>query len=189
MNPDLLTAPAPTLRTQPCPRDRLLRERLVQQQFWLFGADIRHPEGNLLLELGFRRHRAAHSSPGSSCYVWCREALSIHLWGFGCCLTTSGMDRIYLSRHRAMTYRMSELVVLEALSSVTQLDDHCRGARPAEPRHEAALFRWFADYERQIHARVGQRAREATLERYGSRKLGPSVAIPDMWVALAAKLA
>lgn len=167
----------------------LPREQLVQQQFWLFGADIRRPEGNLLLELGFERFRAGQASQGSSCYVLRGTEMTIHLWGFGCCLTTAAMHRVYLSRHRAAAYRISDCVVLEELHAVPELHGLCRGRPAADPLDQAALFRWFADYERRIRASVGLSAREATLDLYGARKLASAAVIPDMWDALATELA
>ncbi|MCS6839908.1 MAG: hypothetical protein NZ701_03935 [Roseiflexus sp.] len=42
---------------------------LLHLQCWLWGCDIRRPEGNLLLEYGFSRQRPPAGATGSSAYL------------------------------------------------------------------------------------------------------------------------
>jgi hypothetical protein len=51
--------------------------------------------------------------------------------------------------------------------------------------HEAALFRWFAKYERMVQARAGLDARTASLDQYGARRVGAAWEIPTRWERLA----
>lgn len=58
-------------------------EMLLHQQCWCWGADIRRPEGNLLLEYGFSRERPPVAASGSTHYWKHLGGATIHLWGFG----------------------------------------------------------------------------------------------------------
>ena len=41
----------------------------MSQQLWCWGRDIKSPQGNLLMNYGFERHReSGKGSSGSSCY-------------------------------------------------------------------------------------------------------------------------
>lgn len=165
-----------------------VRERLTQQQFWLFGADIRNPAGNLLLDLGLRRCRATDSSAGSTCYVGSLgdDGIVAHLWGFGCCLTTAETDRVYLARYRALTFGISMAADLERLHTSQELNALRMPAADAQlAEHEVTLFRWFARYERMVQEQIGLDARAAVLDQYGDRRVGAAGEIPKQWERLA----
>lgn len=56
---------------------------LLDLQMWCFGCDIRRPEGNFLLQSGFKKISAGKIY-GSSHYHQSFEGVrSLHLWGFG----------------------------------------------------------------------------------------------------------
>lgn len=183
-----MTAVAPLpCRLALAPQDQTLLEQLVQQQFWLFGADIRRSTGNLLLELGFARYRAPDPTQGSSCYAAPKtDAEAVHLWGFGCCLTSADEERIFLSRHRARARRMPATVTLECLHSVPKLHSLCRSELDDRlPLQQAALLRWFGSYERMALAQTGLAEREATLAQLAHRQVCPAAEIAARWDALA----
>lgn len=168
-------------------QSRLFRERLVQQQFWLFGADIRRPEGNLLLEMGFKRYRCLDPASGSSCYVCdTMGAVSMHLWGFGCCATQASGERIYLSRHKAGVRRLPDWIELESLHTSTELDRWCDSPHDLSvcDAHEP-VFDWFGRYERSVLDRVGLIQRESTLAALGPRQVCSASSIPELWDLLA----
>lgn len=172
--------------------DQTLLEQLVQQQFWLFGADIRRPSGNLLLELGFTRYRAPDPAQGSSCYAAPEtEGPAVHLWGFGCCLTAPDDGRIFLSRHRALVRRMPATIALEGLHSVPQLHSLCHSDPDDHllPIQQIALFRWFEHYERLALTHIGAEEREATLTQFGRRQICSAAEIPARWDHLATTIA
>ena len=54
---------------------------LCEQQFWLFGYDIRRSAGNLLIERGFERLRQGSGRPTR--YLRESDDETIALWGFG----------------------------------------------------------------------------------------------------------
>lgn len=74
--------------------------RLLNQQFWLWGCDIRRAEGNLLAELGFTK---AKSPPESGVDIsQYRSSLTPHrtltLWGFGLWLGDDSLGGIFIPR-------------------------------------------------------------------------------------------
>ena len=65
-------------------------QQLLEQQCWLWGQDVRHAGGNLLLQYGFDRARPPHEIVGASAYQLrllpdeiCPRERVIALWGFG----------------------------------------------------------------------------------------------------------
>ncbi|MCO5222837.1 MAG: hypothetical protein M9947_14865 [Thermomicrobiales bacterium] len=191
----MTTAVVPRTSRPPYPgldsRTRQTLERLVQQQFWLFGADIRRPAGNLLLQLGFERHRAPDPPHGSSCYVLADPGVGIvHLWGFGCCLTSEPAGRIFLTRHRAKVHRIPDTIALEGLHSVPELHRLCHRDEDDAglPVRQAALFRWFADYERNALDHMGLPERNAMLAQWTHRRACPVTEIPERWERMASAI-
>ncbi len=72
---------------------------LLNQQFWLWGQDIRRQEGNLLLSLGFERTRPPDDAQGSRCYTLRLDARrTVVLWGFGLFYGDRALGGLYLSR-------------------------------------------------------------------------------------------
>ena len=82
-------------------RSRKDLKRLFGQQFWLFGCDIRRPEGNLLATLGFEKRKAPGSTTKApSRYTWRGDhAPAVTLWGFGMLWSDEFLGDAFLSRH------------------------------------------------------------------------------------------
>lgn len=57
--------------------------KLVDQQFWLWGRDVLHDEGNALIRAGFTKHPAPAGQSGCSCYERDDGNSLLRLWGFG----------------------------------------------------------------------------------------------------------
>ena len=65
-------------------RRRRTGQKLLHRQCWNWGRDIVRPEGNLLLDAGFRRRRPPEGETGSSCYTLALpNGGCLMLWGFG----------------------------------------------------------------------------------------------------------
>jgi hypothetical protein len=76
---------------------------LLNQQFWLWGQDIRRPEGNLLLGGGFERARPPGAAQGSRCYTLRLDGgRTVALWGFGLFYGDDDLGGLYLSRFRLL---------------------------------------------------------------------------------------
>lgn len=75
--------------------------RLLNQQFWLWGQDIRRQEGNVLLHHGFERMRPPDAVQGSRCYTLRLDPQrTVVLWGFGLFYGDQAHGGLYLSRFR-----------------------------------------------------------------------------------------
>jgi hypothetical protein len=73
--------------------------RNMQQQCWLWGCDIRHNAGNLLVAYGLERYRPTHRFAGSSMYVYTTATHSVVLWGFGMYVGTREHGGAFIFRH------------------------------------------------------------------------------------------
>ena len=72
--------------------------RLMGQQVWCWGRDVEHPDGNLLMDFGFERHRDCNTDIGSTCYRLDRDELHVSLWGFGMFFGRRDLGGLYLGR-------------------------------------------------------------------------------------------
>ena len=78
---------------------RRFAEQLLGQQLWCWGQDIKSPQGNLLIEFGFQRHRLrAADSQGSTCYRFDDDQRHIALWGFGLFYGERQLGGLYVGR-------------------------------------------------------------------------------------------
>lgn len=128
---------------------------LLNQQFWLWGLDIRRPEGNALIEFGFSRMKPPEGQKGSNTYVLCRaDGVSIILWAFGFFYHRADAGGIFVPRF-GFTPRLARFAGLPGeIWSATQLTT-CRvphGARQWARTHCLVIpaLRWVADYERWV---------------------------------------
>jgi len=72
---------------------------LFNQQLWLWGQDIRRPEGNALITYGFERSRPPEGVKASNTYRLAQaDGTQIFLWGFGLCYHRAGWGGIFMPR-------------------------------------------------------------------------------------------
>jgi len=72
----------------------------LHQQFWCWGYDIRHAEGNLLRHYGFACQRPPDQTAGSSLYILhLPEGKIIALWGFGIWYAQADVGSLFLQRY------------------------------------------------------------------------------------------
>jgi hypothetical protein len=128
---------------------------LIQQQFWLWGQDIKRPCGNLLLARGFSKERPPEGVAGSSTYTLdLGPGQTITLWGFGLFVGSRSVGGLYVGR-----FRLAPLLVDQSMSprrvwEPRQLpvrrrpEDDSSWAR-ARWLLEMAL-RWVGEYERWV---------------------------------------
>ncbi len=72
--------------------------RLMEQQVWCWGRDVEYPDGNLLMQYGFERHRDSDTADRSTCYRLDHDDLHICLWGFGMFFGSRELGGLYLDR-------------------------------------------------------------------------------------------
>lgn len=196
MQPPMPDTPLSELHVHSCrtcvPTEVRRRGRvLLNQQLWLWGQDIRRPEGNALLEYGFERTRPPEGQKGSNTYT-CQPAPGtvVTLWAFGLSYARADRGAVFLPRF-TFTPR---LVAAEAppgvIWSPTQLPD-CRaprGAREWARAHRLFIpaLRWIADYECWIAGRLGLPYRRACVEAWPKVRV-PADRLADAWAQLIAE--
>jgi len=205
LEPPAWALPRRGLRTLPLPLSRIARptldrryrrqlRRLLNQQCWCWGQDIRRPAGNLLIEYGVCRSRAAASASGRcSRYMGTEPGESrIWLWGFGLIYSRAGVGAIYLDRYDAdMAFSRDA----DAGAEVYQHADVAGFAPPATPgEHDdwcvlfAAVAAWIARYERWVVRREGIGYRASVLA--GWRELAaPAGTVATEWLRLSSAIA
>lgn len=110
---------------------------LLNQQFWLWGQDIRR-DGNVLLRYGFERTRPPDGVHGSRSYMLQLDAdLTVVLWGFGLFLGDRELGGLYLSRFRLFPLLTGSGRAPEGIWSPAQLP----ACRPPSNQHEWASAR------------------------------------------------
>ena len=180
--------PLPPARGCPLtPRLRNRGARLLNQQFWLWGQDVRRSDGNLLRDYGFVHFRPPQGTQGSHAYLLGGGRLT--LWGFGLIARWGDGPEIYVGRFRFEPRFRQGACTLAEVFLPTQL------APLASPRGEmewqtalsalAATAAWIAAYERWVAARVGDGYRAVCLSRW-SRATCAADEIAPIWDELAA---
>lgn len=133
---------------------------LCEQQFWLFGCDVRRPAGNLLIERGFERLRHGPARPTR--YLLETEEETIALWGFGMLWIPRGSGPgAFLGRDGSIFETAATGVpkVREAWRAKRQL----KLAAAADPALGAAALAWIARYERWVVDAGGRAHRRRAL--------------------------
>ncbi|HYZ57742.1 MAG TPA: hypothetical protein VE733_30160 [Streptosporangiaceae bacterium] len=158
--------------------------RVLDVQFWLMGRDVEHPDGNLLLRLGFTR-QTVPDRPWPSRYRRAEANGHVVIWQCGMFLQTPEHGCLLL---RGMTPAAATDSQLDDLYDLAEVLAVLRRGGPCPP---AALMRashWFADYETAVAATAGAGHR---VPRPGSR---PALAPPEpcslerAWRELAVRL-
>jgi hypothetical protein len=169
---------------------------LVDQQLWFLGCDIRHAEGNALMEFGFERHRAPDAGQ-PSCYVLTLNTQCVvACWGFAVYCGPLGAARSTPAPCGALLLRhaLGSRVTLQPLS----LPLHARQALPAHRAPESRIERetmeihlgrlahTLARYEQWAVTALGDAYRRSTLRDLPRHKRRRFVATPDLsasWLA------
>lgn len=149
---------------------RRFGERLMPQQVWCWGRDVEHPDGNLLMEFGFERHRDCNTDARSTCYRLDRDRLHVALWGFGMFFGLREFGGLYLDRFDFCP----QWAPVESLSLAIHWPDELPAfARPrGKPQWQRAreLWKssllWIANYETWVHANAGRAYRRECVETW-----------------------
>jgi hypothetical protein len=84
--------------THPLPAELVKRgAEMMDRECSLWGADVKHEGGNLLVRHGFERHPPANGV-GSSCYVLPHAGATIVLRGYGCFYRTAAHGEVFIPR-------------------------------------------------------------------------------------------
>ena len=156
-------------------KTRKLGSSLLDQQLWCFGYDIRRPEGNLLLEYGFTRHRPPEGKRGSNCYIFCPQpSCQIGLWGSGLFYGDAQIGGIFLKRYQFQP-KLTASAVLSANSIAQAEIPTAHTPRTPDEAERAgslavAALRWLSHYEQWIQVNVGVSYRQYCIDRWPRSK-------------------
>ena len=183
-------APQKSARRLYLPRPaRRLGQQLLAQQCWCWGQDVRHPEGNLLLQYGFERQRPPHEQSGATTYIL--RAMPDHcvaLWGFGFWYGQIGRGAIFIGRFafepRFSTHTKPPLPVWMP----SQLSELSAPASTCERRLARELLQkalcWIAGYESWCIQQTDLEYRRRCLEAWAQPYLPPEQ-VATAWKNLA----
>jgi len=164
--------------------------RLLDQQLWCLGRDVR-AEGNLLLRYGFMRRRPPDPAAGGSEYVW-RDAASgvcVTLWGYGVHLAQAREAGLFLKRY-AFAPRWTPPNWIPSSRFHVSAWKKARGPRTPEEADAlmhrlVELSRWFARYETWISEQCPANYRADCLSQWHKEAITPPDRIAEEWMRLA----
>lgn len=165
---------------------------LLNQQFWLWGQDIRRAEGNALLRHGFTRQRPPAGVRGSSAYTLDLGAgRAVTLWGFGFAYRDPAAGSLYVSR-----FRLAPLLLGTPGNGLSQVWEPTRLPPRRKPtsaddwaRAHALLvpaLRWVSAYEHWVVAVLGLEYRQACVAAW-RRPMCQAEQVAGRWQRLASR--
>ena len=138
------------------------------------GRDIKHPDGNLLLQYGFERLRPPAGVSGCSQYTLRTGEVTIRLWGFG----------VYIGREQGIYLNRYEFLPrLASLADAWTPAALARGPRALELPLLAAFLEWVCRYETWVEEQKGQAYRRSVLLGLGLRSAA-AVDLAVDWLGL-----
>jgi len=142
--------------------------KLLDQQLWCWGRDISSPDGNLLIEQGFQRHRQPDAgAKGCTCYRLDDDARHVALWGFGIFYGERELGGLLIRRFGFTPEWLGVESLALGIHSAQALPPFSRPSGADEWRRAhrlcAHLVEWIAGYERAILDSQGPAYREACI--------------------------
>ncbi len=166
---------------------------LFNLQHWLWGCDVRHRFGNLLVQWGLRRVPVPPGFRAPSLYLAELEGgLRVFLRGFGTVIAAPEVGGIFLSRYMPQPEWMPTFDG-ETLPFVPAQLPQRRSPSSLETdqiRHLLVrFFDWIADWERTALAHLGPADRDGSILDWSPRGAEVSAAsLPESWEQLARAL-
>lgn len=171
---------------------RRLGERLLDQQMWCWGRDIRCEAGNLLLAYGFERQRSAEDRQVSSYTLNVAPDGQLILWGGGLFYGDPRLGGLFLKRYEFRP-KFTPLTRLAAVEGQAVTMPPAR--LPQSPDEAACLSRLLLEalaclscYEAWVIAVKGINYRQQTLAEWHRKAVTPPDGGAAAWQTLAATL-
>jgi hypothetical protein len=160
--------------------------KLLTQQCWYWGCDVRRPEGNLLLANGFTRTRLPAGVEGSTIYVLSPFAgAQLILWSFGIFFGCEGAGGLFLNRFRFEPLVTDCASLAPELWQIEQLPAFGRATAANRPQLATllgSLLRRVIAYEHRVLAVQGLPYRETCLAQWSRQRLAlPAAALVPAW--------
>lgn len=152
---------------------RSLAPKLLDQQLWCWGCDIRYAAGNLLLAYGFLKLKAPAETRQSSAYTLCfTNGAQVTLWAFGVFYGAPTQGGIYLKRGGfAPCYTSAHRLPIEEWCAAPACRAPATLAQCANAQSLlSALSMWIADYEAWVSARTAPDYRAACVAAWFAHK-------------------
>lgn len=167
--------------------------KLLTQQCWYWGCDVRRPEGNLALELGFARTRPPEGVEGSTMYALEPvPGAQVVLWSFGVFFGRTSVGGVFLDRFRFAPLLTAQATLPPAIWRTEQLPALSPAAASDRTRLSVLLgdlLRWVVAYEHTVLAVQGLAYREGCLAQWSRQKLGlPAAALVPAWQTLTVEI-
>lgn len=166
--------------------------KLLNEQCWCWGADIRYPDGNLLLTYGFRRERAPSPQAGSNMYsLHPSPTRQIILWGWGMFYGERSLGGVFLGRNGFAPFLTTTAMINTPVFTSTDLPLFCIPHGEKDYQNLARLtgnaLRWIADYETWVLGIAGEPHRLTCLTEWRKRPV-TDTDTADQWLTLAAHI-
>ncbi|PJF35946.1 MAG: hypothetical protein CUN49_07920 [Candidatus Thermofonsia Clade 1 bacterium] len=168
---------------------RNLAPKLLDQQMWCWGCDIRRPEGNLLSAYGLVKLSAPEGVKQSSAYTLCfTDGAQVTLWAFGAFYGAPERGGIFVKRggFTALYTPIYRLPIAE-WTPPPEAELPATAQKCANAAYLLSAFSaWIADYETWIAAQTEPEYRAACVNAWFAHKRAvPSQAMISAWRNLA----
>lgn len=165
-------------------------QKLIHQQCWCWGCDIRRTEGNLLLHYGLQRECVNNGATHVSSYnIQLEPAATLILWGFGFFYGKPEYGGIYMGRY-VFTPQLLDVDTLPT-STIWKADQLPRTYLPRTPGDVQRLhhlfpdvMRWIGTYEQWVQTTVGDSYRQRCLHNWKHTAFS-AVQMAPLWFELA----
>ncbi len=164
--------------------------KLLTQQCWYWGCDVRRATGNLLLAHGFQRTRPPTGVTGSTIYALTPTPdTQVLLWSFGVFYGQRDHGGVFLNRFRCAPLLTTTATLPPTIWQIDALPPLTRPSKPDQARLGIllpALFDWICRYERAILTVEGLAYREACVAQWSRQRLAlPAAGFVAAWADLA----
>ena len=168
---------------------RNLAPKLLDQQLWCWGCDIRRAEGNLLSAYGLVKLSAPEGVKQSSAYTLCFvNGAQITLWAFGVFYGAPERGGIFVKRGGfTALYTPAQRLPTTRWCAAPQGAPPDTAQACAHTVHLlAALSAWIADYEAWIARQTSPDYRAACVEAWFAHKRAVAAeAMIEAWLSIA----
>ncbi len=168
---------------------RSLAPKLLDQQLWCWGCDIRRAEGNLLSAYGFVKLKAPEEVRLSSAYTLCfTDGAQVTLWAFGVFYGAPEQGGIFIKRGGfEARYTPAHRLPITAWCAAPEGKPPDTVQKCAQTlKLLRALSAWIADYEAWIATQTPPDYREACVAAWFAHKRAvPSAAMASAWRTIA----
>lgn len=181
-----LTSPDATktkTRRMAMPREaRRVGRKLLTQQCWCWGQDVKCPSGNLLMQYGFERQRPPQGESGATTYnLKLLPDARVALWGFGLWYGEEGQGAVFIGRFNFEVLWSEAWDLPHQVWIPPQIGEFARvpstrTERVATRRLLSRALLWMQSYESWILETHGVEYRCRCLEKF-SKALAPEIAV------------